>query len=114
MNRARGFTLVELMVAVLVLTVGVLALGGTAAAVTRMVGWGQRRAGSALAAQSRLEVLRAGGCGSLGSGRDSVGPYRLRWSAASTGSLRTIVLTVDYPDGRGDRSESYEAAAWCP
>ncbi len=114
MNGTRGFTLVELVVAVLVLTVGVLALAGTAAAVTRMVGWGQRLSGSAIAAQSRLEALRAGGCGSLGSGRDSVGPYRLQWSVTEAGSLRTIALTVDYPDGRGDRSEPFEATAWCP
>jgi len=102
------------MVAVLVLTVGVLALAGTAAAVTRMVSWGQRRSGSAIAAQARLEVLRAGGCAPLGSGCDSVGPYRLQWSVTTAGSLRTIALTVDYPDERGVRSEPYEAAAWCP
>lgn len=114
MKRTRGFTLVELVVAVLVLTVGVLALAGTAAAVCRMVGWGQRLGGSAVAAQARLEELRAGGCGSLGGGRDSVGHYRLEWSVTSMGALRRVALRVDYPDGRGDRSERFEAVAWCP
>jgi len=106
--------LVELVVAVLVLAVGLLALAGTAAAVSRMVAWGQRLGGSAVAAQSRLEELRSGGCAALGGGRDSVGHYRLQWSVAATGSLRTVELTVGYPDGRGDRSDRFEAVAWCP
>jgi hypothetical protein len=106
--------LVELVVAVLVLVVGVLALGGTAAAVSRMVGWGQRLGGSGIAAQARLEVLHSGGCASLAGGRDSVGPYRLQWSVATTGTLRTVALTVSYPNGRGERSDHFEAVAWCP
>lgn len=106
--------LVELVVAMLVLTVGVLALAGTAAAVSRMVEWGQRLGGSAIAAQSRLEALRSGGCAALGDGRDAVGRYRLQWSVAAAGSLRTVALTVDYPDGRGDRRDRFEALAWCP
>ena len=114
MKRTRGFALVELVVAVLVLTVGVLALAGTAAAVSRMVAWGQRLGGSAGAAQARLEALRSGGCGSLADGRDSVGPYQLRWTVVTAGSLRTVALTVSYPNGRGDRSDRFEADAWCP
>jgi len=113
-RRTRGFALVELVVAVLVLTVGVLALGGTAAAVTRMVAWGQRMGGAAAAAQARLEALRAGGCRSLGDGRDSVGPYRLSWSVVAAGSLRRVALTVTYPNGSRDRADRFEAAAWCP
>ena len=113
-NGTRGFTLAELVVALLVLTVGVLALAGTAAAVSRMVGWGQRLGASAVAARSRLEALRSGGCASLGAGRDSVGHYRLEWSVARAGALRTVTLTVVYPDGRGERGERFEAVAWCP
>ena len=114
MIRTRGFTLVELVVAVLVLSVGVLALSGTAAAVTRMMGWGQRFGASALAAQARLEALRADGCGALGGGADSAGQYRLRWRVTAAGSLRTVALSVEYPDGRGLRSDLFEAVAWCP
>ncbi len=114
MDRTQGFTLVELVVAMLVLTVAVLALAGTAAAVSRMVGWGQRLGGSAVVAQARLEELRSGGCASLGEGRDSVGHFHLRWSVATSGSLRTVALTVSYPNGRADRSDRFEAVAWCP
>ncbi len=114
MNRTRGFTLAELVVATLVLTVGVLALAGTAAAVSRLVEWGQRMGGSAIVAATRLEQLRSGGCASLGGGRDSSGRYRLQWTVATAGSLRTVALTVSYPNGRSDRSDRFEAVAWCP
>jgi prepilin-type N-terminal cleavage/methylation domain-containing protein len=113
-NRTRGFTLVELVVATLVLTVGVLALAGTAAAVSRMVGWGQRMGGSAVVAAARLEQLRSGGCPPLGSGRDSAGRYRLQWSVTTSGVLSTVALTVSYPNGIADRSDRFEAVAWCP
>jgi hypothetical protein len=113
-NRTRGFTLAELVLATLVLTVGLLALAGTAAAVSRMVGWGQRMGGSAVAAAARLEQLRSGGCASLVNGRDARGAYRLEWTVATTGVLRTVTLNVSYPNGRADRIDSFTAVAWCP
>jgi Tfp pilus assembly protein PilV len=113
-KRTRGFTVVEVVVATLVLTVGVLALAGTAAAVSRMERWGQHRGESAVAATARLEQLRSGGCGSLTSGRDSTGRYRLQWTVATAGALRSVALTVSYADGRSDRNDRFESVVWCP
>lgn len=58
----RGFTLVELLVALVVLTVGLLALVTTTALVTRMVARGQRSEVAATFAGQRLERLRPGAC----------------------------------------------------
>ena len=44
MKQERGFTIVEVIVAMLVLTVGLLGLVTSAALVTRMIGRGQRSA----------------------------------------------------------------------
>ena len=57
-----GFTIVEIIIAILVLTVGVLGLATTAALVTRMIGRGQRASAAAGFAQRRLERLRPGTC----------------------------------------------------
>jgi len=103
-----------LLVAVLVVTVGLLALAGTAGSVVRMAGQGRRRGGAGIAAASRLEVLRAAGCASLAGGRDTAGAYLLEWTVASQGPLRTVQLVVTYADGRDVRSDRFEAAAWCP
>jgi prepilin-type N-terminal cleavage/methylation domain-containing protein len=58
----RGFTIVEIIIAILVLTVGLLGLVTTAALVTRMIGRGQRASAAAGFAARRLERLHAGSC----------------------------------------------------
>lgn len=58
----RGFTIVEVIIAIVVLTVGLLGLVTTAALVTRMIGQGQRSAVAATFASQRLERLRLTAC----------------------------------------------------
>jgi prepilin-type N-terminal cleavage/methylation domain-containing protein len=70
MKREQGFTLVEVIIAVLVLTIGLLGLVTSAALVTRMIGRGQRSAVAAQFAQRRLEMLRVSGCRSQAGGTD--------------------------------------------
>jgi len=56
-NRS-GFTVAEVIVAVAVLSVGLLALAGSTALTSRMVGWGQRDTRVGQAAAARVERLR--------------------------------------------------------
>ena len=60
----RGFTLVELMVAVVLFEVGLLALLSTTAAVTRMLARGRHATQAAIFATQRLERLRVTACAS--------------------------------------------------
>jgi prepilin-type N-terminal cleavage/methylation domain-containing protein len=53
-----GFTVAEVIVAVAVLSVGLLALAGSAALTSRMVGWGQQATHVGQAAAARVERLR--------------------------------------------------------
>jgi prepilin-type N-terminal cleavage/methylation domain-containing protein len=53
-----GFTVTEVVIAVVVLSVGILALVGSAALTSRMVGWGRQDTRVGLAAVSRVERLR--------------------------------------------------------
>ncbi len=110
----RGFSLIELIVAILILTVGILGLAATAGQVTKMVGWGGRYGGSAVVASAQLEQLRATPCASLASsGSATKGIYSLSWTVATNGSLRTFTLTVTYPNGRSTRSDVYETYRSC-
>src|SRR3989442_13457529 len=72
MKREAGFTIVEVIVAILVLTIGLLALVTSAALVTRMIGRGQRSAVAAQYAQRRLEMPRVSGCKSQAGGGGGV------------------------------------------
>jgi prepilin-type N-terminal cleavage/methylation domain-containing protein len=64
----RGFTLVELMVALVLFEVGLLTLLSTTAAVTRMLARGRHAALAATLATQRLERLRVTGCASQAPG----------------------------------------------
>jgi prepilin-type N-terminal cleavage/methylation domain-containing protein len=59
---ARGFTIIEIIIAIVVLTVGILGLVSTAALVTRMIARGQRSGDAASFAARRLERLRPATC----------------------------------------------------
>src|SRR2546429_6363664 len=72
MKREQGFTLVEVIIAILVLTVGLLGLVTSAALVTRMIGRGQHSAVAAQYAQRRLEMLRVTGCKSQAGGTEGL------------------------------------------
>ena len=58
-RRPVGFTLLEVMVAVCILTIGLLGLAGTLGPVARLAGQGRARERAALAMVSRADLLRA-------------------------------------------------------
>lgn len=62
LKNRRGFTIIEIMIAIIVLTVGVLGLVTTAAMVTRMIARGQRSASASAFAARRVERMRIAAC----------------------------------------------------
>jgi prepilin-type N-terminal cleavage/methylation domain-containing protein len=115
-----GFTLVELMIAICVLAVGLLALAATAILVTRMVARGHRAAVAATFAGQRLERLRAQGCRDRrpGSDRLVVGGSvvaRASWRYVTVGDDTHrvhVVVTHLAPAGHW-RSDSIETVISC-
>lgn len=100
----RGFTIVELVVAIIIITVGLLALAGGSAATIRQMELSQQTSTAALIAQSRLEKLRAtSACSNFASGSSSVTPvYSDKWTVASYAtSARAVAETVSFKDRYG-------------
>lgn len=58
----RGFTIIEVIIAIIVLTVGILGMVTTAALVTRMIARGQRSADATAFAARRVERMRVAAC----------------------------------------------------
>ena len=114
MNRLKsrdGFTVMEVMIALVILTIGLLGLVTTAALVTRMIGRGHRATSAALYGQQKMEEIRARlgairGCAVVADGSDAVGPasaYRRTWRIITVTNAvtdeRQVFLGVTYPSG---------------
>ncbi len=116
----RGFTLVEVLVAIVVLTVGLLGLVTSAALVTRMISRGQRSAVQAAFAQRRLEMLRANACLVRASGTDvlfrgSTAVDSLNWQFVDQGnSTWQLIIRSKYLTWGGTwRKDSTETEISC-
>lgn len=108
MTNRQGFTVVEVLVAIMVLGVGILALVGSSTLVTRMIGEGKRATYAAQIAQRRVEALRRQGmqtpnCGSLAAVTGTATTERIteQWVVTVGMQTRSITVRAIYPDGRG-------------
>lgn len=94
----RGFTLVELLVALLVFDVALLAFAADAAVLVRLRGAAMRRDAGRFAAVSRLARLRASGCPAPSAGQDSslAGVHEYWRVDAAGASFRRVRDSVDF------------------
>ncbi len=96
----RGFTLIELTVAVTIFTVGVLGMLKVTAGITRMLGMSRRVATASFFAQERLETLRATSCAALASGMETrAGIYDVQWGVEQIlgGNARRVQILITFP-----------------
>lgn len=117
-----GFTLTEVLVALLVLGVGILALVGTSGTVSRMIGLGKVETRAAQAASRRMETLRQAASATSPRCTDprfaSGGPVvslgmTESWLVPPTGRVRRVRVTVTYLTTRGSREAMLETALTC-
>ena len=79
-SKRRGFSLLELMAAVLLLSVGISGLVGTSSAISRMMGGSIRESSAAALASSRFETLRGAACASIVSGTATTRGTTEKWT----------------------------------
>jgi prepilin-type N-terminal cleavage/methylation domain-containing protein len=119
---ASGFTLVEVLVAIVVLSIGLIALVGSSAMVTRMIGSGKAETRVAQAATQRIEVLRLVAystsprciAGAFASG----GPITSNgltesWTVPVAGKVRNVQVNITYGTVRGTRTASLQTRIEC-
>jgi Tfp pilus assembly protein PilV len=104
--RRGGYTIVETLVAIIVLSVGVLALASSVGGVTRMMSSGQRKTRASTIAVSILDSLRnkaysnnpkcAGLVSGTGSGTLYGNNYTTAWTVTGAGTSRQITIRVGY------------------
>lgn len=96
--RRDGFTLAEVVIAMVILSVGLLALAGGSLGVIRQMRAGNQSARAAMVAQSRFEKMRSRPCSNLSNGSATTSGLSERWGVNSSLSARytTIAETVSY------------------
>jgi len=108
-----GFTLIEMLVAVVVFSVGVLALAATAALVAGHIGDGGRLTSSAHAARSTLDSLASRPCDDLASGSFSRASADVRWRVARDSAAASVELSVMTPLRGRQVQRDYQALVPC-
>ena len=122
MSKREGFTVIEVILAIVVFSIGVLALASTCGVVTRMVNRGENaEIGTGFGAE-RLERLRMTGCTSQAAGgpdtlkRGGGGWYAINtWSFADAGGgTWRITVQSRYKTSTGsDRTETLGTSISC-
>ncbi len=114
MRNRRAFTVVEVLIAIVVLTVGLLGLVSTAAWAARMIATGRHRAEAAALAGRHLAAHHDRPCTNGGAGEQADGRYSVTWSAASLGpGVELVTLTVTARGGERRAAASFTAARAC-
>jgi Tfp pilus assembly protein PilV len=110
----RGFTLVETLVALLLLQVGMLALAATSAVAARDLAIAHRSVRAQSIALNQLESLAADGCAASGGATSVAGGYDVRWTVQADDRRRTLSVRVAFalPGGR-PRTVVLRSAALC-
>jgi Tfp pilus assembly protein PilV len=113
---------VEVLVALVILGIGILALSGSSSMITRMIGRGKAETHAAMVASRRVEMLRRVAHSStprcsapeFASGGPIIEDGLTQsWTVAPAGAVRRVRVTVTYLTVRGIRSAVLETAVAC-
>jgi type IV pilus modification protein PilV len=117
---AAGFTLIEILIALLVLTVGVLGMAATLGPTATLAARGKYAGRAALVLASRLDQLRtehqaAGDCtGPVSGSLVHASGIRESWSAVADSAVVRVTIEVRVPSPGGLHFDSLRSTLPCP
>jgi len=108
-----GYTLIEIIIALLLFTIGGLALVSTSALIARATNADGIRERAGRIAASRLEILRVE-CQRAVSGRETVQQIQSEWAVTLLDSARIrVVEAVSYPTSEGRLTVRFDSILAC-
>lgn len=115
-RRRRGLSIVEVLVALILVSVGLLAMAGSTALALRTTLDAQRRRAAVHRIDTRFAQLAAAGCDHASSGADSDVTRRIseRWTVgAPATAFTTVTDSVSWMTAQGTRSLAITSAITC-
>jgi hypothetical protein len=112
----------ELIVAIVILSIGLLGLAASSGIVMRMIGGGSHQTVAANVALARFELLRGLSCGRIASGSATTRNVRESWLVAPVGPVATpramdVRLTITFNTnmrrGSSSRTQTYRSQIIC-
>lgn len=104
-GKREGFTLIEVLITMIILSISLLALAGLMATTTRNNSYGNHVTEAATLAQDKLEEIRGKLWSDVHEGRDQDKPrgctgveYTRIWDVVRQGNLKTITITINWTD----------------
>ena len=108
-----GYTLIEVIVALLVFAVAALALAASSAMIAQAMATNALRERGARVAASRVALIKSQ-CAVAASGNEKLQQIQSTWSVARPDRSRVSVTeTVSYQSPRGPRTQSYRTTVFC-
>ena len=109
----RGFTLAELLVALMVFSVGALAMVATSANVITLITASKNRALAAAVASSRFERMRAVPCTAHTTDSSTTGGIKEVWQTTKLAKADDVTVKVTFVANRRTQSRIYRSFLVC-
>lgn len=103
-GKQRGFTLVEVLVALTIFTIGILAVATMLTSSIRYNSAAKLASDGVFKAERKVEEQLAGSYDALVNDSQVSGPHTLNWRVTDQDTHKTIAITVTWKDSTGNKS----------
>jgi prepilin-type N-terminal cleavage/methylation domain-containing protein len=111
----RGLTLIEMIIAIIVMSIGIMGLAGTASYVATQMGGGNAQTIAASMSTKVADSLSARRCTSLVDGTETQRGVTVTWRVTPAVRTVTVNQSVQYKPKRGAvKTVSYQMVIQCP
>jgi type IV pilus modification protein PilV len=113
MKREAGYTIIELLVAVMIFTVGLLAMASTAGVIMTSMASSKTRTIAAAVAEARFERLRGQTCTARTSGSAVTRGVREDWSRKALARADDVTVTITFQTQHRSRTQTFRSYLPC-
>ena len=111
----RGLTLIEMIIAIIVMSIGIMGLASTASYVAMQMGGGNAQTIAAAITTKISDSLSARRCSSLVSGSQTKRGVTVTWTVADSTRTKWVTSTVQYTTKRSTtKTHNYVTVIQCP